>query len=87
MVAAGMTVQPWRDKAACRGMETNLFFPERGDNTAIKQAIEVCYGCEVRLECLAFAMQFLVSELPGIWGGKSHRQRRRLRWEMDRTWQ
>lgn len=61
----------WWERAACRGMDTALFFPERGEQ--IGKVREVCAGCPVRAECLA------VAEREGIWGGTSARERRRMR--------
>jgi WhiB family transcriptional regulator, redox-sensing transcriptional regulator len=52
-----------------------LFFPERGAST--KEAKSVCHGCEVRPECLEYALRH--GEKFGIWGGMSERERRRLR--------
>lgn len=41
----------WRDKAACRNADPNLFFPE-GDLFKTQEALEICRGCTVRAECL-----------------------------------
>ena len=42
----------WHDSAACRGMDTNIWF--RNDN---RQALKVCLSCEVRWECLTDAIR------------------------------
>ena len=65
----------WQLKANCMGVDPDLFFPERGAST--KEAKGVCRGCEVRLECLEYALQN--GEKFGIWGGLSERERRRIR--------
>jgi len=65
----------WRDRAACRGMGPDLFFPERGELT--DEAKAVCQGCPVSHACFIFAVQS--GEHHGIWGGKSERQRRDVR--------
>ena len=65
----------WQDRANCLGVDPDLFFPERGAST--REAKEVCRGCEVRAECLEFALQN--GEKFGIWGGLSERERRRIR--------
>ncbi|MEJ7719800.1 MAG: WhiB family transcriptional regulator [Ilumatobacteraceae bacterium] len=65
----------WTAHAACRDMDTALFFPERGEVTSTAKA--VCSGCPVVAECLAYAMN--TPERHGVWGGLSERQRRRLR--------
>ena len=65
----------WQDQANCLGVDPDLFFPERGAST--REAKEVCRGCEVRKQCLDYAMEN--GEKFGIWGGLSERERRRLR--------
>lgn len=65
----------WQDRAACQGVDPDLFFPERGEST--EEAKEVCRGCTVRSECLELALQN--GEKFGIWGGLSERERRRVR--------
>ncbi len=67
--------QGWRNYANCLGVDPDLFFPERGASS--REAKEVCRGCVVKEECLEFALQS--GEKFGIWGGKSERERRRLR--------
>jgi WhiB family redox-sensing transcriptional regulator len=65
----------WQERANCLGVDPDLFFPERGAST--REAKGVCGGCEVRLECLEYAL--CNGEKFGIWGGLSERERRRLR--------
>jgi WhiB family redox-sensing transcriptional regulator len=65
----------WQERANCLGVDPDLFFPERGAST--REAKSVCGGCEVRLECLEYAL--CNGEKFGIWGGLSERERRRLR--------
>lgn len=65
----------WMARANCLGVDPDLFFPERGESTA--PAKEVCMGCKVRDECLGYALA--EGEHRGIWGGKSERERRRIR--------
>lgn len=60
-------------------MDTNLFFPSRGDSCVA--AKEVCAGCPVRQECLEFALA--EREVYGVWGGTSERERRRMRRERN----
>lgn len=67
--------ESWRDKAACKGVDPKLFFPERGDDTVTPKRI--CASCPVAEPCLDYAMQ--LNEKFGIWGGASERQRRTLR--------
>jgi len=65
----------WQERANCYGVDPDLFFPERGAST--REAKGVCAGCEVRADCLEYALDN--GEKFGIWGGLSERERRRLR--------
>jgi WhiB family redox-sensing transcriptional regulator len=67
----------WQDHANCKGANADLFFPERGASTRTAKAI--CRECQVRPECLEFAIT--TGEKFGIWGGMSERERRRVRRE------
>jgi WhiB family redox-sensing transcriptional regulator len=70
----------WQLRAACRGSDTDLFFPERGESS--KEAKAVCAICPVRQQCLDFAISEV--EHYGIWGGLSERERRELRRQLPR---
>jgi len=65
----------WQERANCLGVDPDLFFPERGAST--REAKAVCKGCEVRDDCLEYALAN--GEKFGIWGGLSERERRRVR--------
>lgn len=65
----------WQDYANCRGADADLFFPERGAST--RKAKAICNACDVKAECLDFAI--IQGEKFGIWGGMSERERRRVR--------
>lgn len=67
--------QPWMAAAECNGLDTEAFFPARGEN--VRTAKDVCAQCCVRLECLAYAIDN--NERYGVWGGRSERERRRMR--------
>jgi WhiB family transcriptional regulator, redox-sensing transcriptional regulator len=67
--------QGWQDRALCAETDPEAFFPEKGGST--REAKKICTGCEVRAECLEFALSN--DERFGIWGGLSERERRRLR--------
>lgn len=66
----------WKADAACRGMDTNLFFPERGQTHIVRAALAVCERCTVRQECFDYCR--LSGLRVGIWGGLSERARRRI---------
>lgn len=75
---AGMSlphVPEWQDDALCAQTDPDAFFPEKGGSTRL--AKQVCVTCEVRAECLQYAMDH--DERFGIWGGLSERERRKLK--------
>jgi len=65
----------WMDRAKCQGLDLHLFFPERGQTT--NEAKAVCAACEVRFECLEYALNHDIEF--GLWGGVTERKRRTLR--------
>jgi WhiB family transcriptional regulator, redox-sensing transcriptional regulator len=65
----------WMDRALCAETDPEAFFPEKGGST--REAKQVCRNCDVRAECLEYAL--LNEERFGIWGGLSERERRRVR--------
>jgi WhiB family redox-sensing transcriptional regulator len=65
----------WFELARCRGVDPNLFFPERGESLAAAKA--VCAECPVRAECLGWALT--EGEKFGVWGGQSEKERGRIR--------
>ena len=67
--------QSWQERALCAETDPEAFFPEKGGST--REAKKICTGCEVKAECLEFALAN--DERFGIWGGLSERERRRLR--------
>jgi len=66
---------PWREAALCAQTDPEAFFPEKGGST--REAKSVCRRCDVRGECLDYALKH--DERFGIWGGLSERERRRER--------
>ncbi len=67
----------WQERALCAQTDPEAFFPEKGGST--REAKRVCVSCEVRVECLEYALE--QDERFGIWGGLSERERRRLKKE------
>jgi WhiB family redox-sensing transcriptional regulator len=65
----------WQDQALCAQTDPESFFPEKGGST--REAKRICVGCEVKQECLEYAL--MQDERFGIWGGLSERERRRLK--------
>ena len=64
----------WSERALCASTDPEAFFPELGGST--REAKKVCLACDVRVECLDYAMTH--GERFGIWGGLSERERKRL---------
>ena len=65
----------WQERALCAQTDPEAFFPEKGGST--REAKRVCMSCEVRAECLDYALA--KDERFGIWGGLSERERRRVK--------
>lgn len=72
----------WQAHAACVGLPSEVFFPDKGQHIT-EGARRVCGGCEVRNDCLAYALAH--RELAGIWGGKSERQRQGMATKRRKT--
>jgi WhiB family transcriptional regulator, redox-sensing transcriptional regulator len=70
----------WVHRARCRDEDPELFFPVGSTGPAamqIEQAKGVCLLCEVREDCLEWAMT--TGQEAGVWGGLSEDERRALR--------
>lgn len=65
----------WQTDALCAQTDPEAFFPEKGGST--RDAKRICTSCDVRGECLDYALQN--DERFGIWGGLSERERRKLK--------
>jgi WhiB family transcriptional regulator, redox-sensing transcriptional regulator len=61
----------WMEQGICAQADPDAWFPEGGASTADAKAI--CATCPVLDLCLAYAIDH--TELEGIWGGTTHRQR------------
>jgi WhiB family redox-sensing transcriptional regulator len=70
----------WREHAACRDEDPELFFPLSEIGPGARQADEakaVCARCPVREQCLEYALDNGLDH--GIFGGLTESERRRLR--------
>lgn len=70
----------WRQTAACRDTDPDLFFPIGTTGQAVDQieaARAVCMSCDVRERCLEFAL--VTNQESGVWGGTSEEERHALR--------
>ncbi len=66
---------PWLSQGRCGETDPDAFFPGKGGST--REAKKVCWACEVRDECLEWALA--TGQRFGVWGGLSERERRRLK--------
>ena len=70
----------WASRAACLGLPTEMFFPERGERP--KEVFDLCRRCPVRVECADLGLRCQESQFDyGIWGGTTSRDRRGFRSE------
>lgn len=71
--------EPWRLRAACRGLDRDeLFFSDcdRWPSTARdRRAKKICFECPVRVECLEDALEY--GDRYGIRGGLTANERQR----------
>ena len=70
----------WRDVAACRDTDPDLFFPVGTTGNAAQQiraAKAVCDLCPAKEPCLQFAIEN--NQDSGVWGGTAEDERRVLR--------
>lgn len=64
----------WQERANCQYTDPEVFWPPKGGSAL--PAKRICARCEVRDECLQYALDN--DERYGVWGGKTDRQRRRI---------
>jgi WhiB family transcriptional regulator, redox-sensing transcriptional regulator len=70
----------WVHRARCRDEDPELFFPIGNTGPAALQidvAKAICVACEVRQECLEWAIA--TGQDAGVWGGLSEEERRAVR--------
>lgn len=70
----------WRSLSACRDTDPELFFPLSAwgpGQAQIASAKAICASCQVRSDCLQFALRS--GQEFGVWGGTSEDERRALR--------
>ncbi|MEU0071118.1 WhiB family transcriptional regulator [Streptomyces sp. NPDC006332] len=66
----------WLRRAACVGMDPEVFFPVGTTGPALRDiaaAKQVCARCPVIPECLAFALD--CGQTSGVWGGTCEEER------------
>ena len=63
----------WVSRALCAGYEPDALFVQGASQRQVRQR---CLMCEVRIECLADALQSGANY--GVWGGLTERERRAI---------
>jgi WhiB family transcriptional regulator, redox-sensing transcriptional regulator len=64
----------WRQVAACRGVDPDIFYPVSEEDA--DEAKDICRQCPVMETCLEYALA--TRERDGVWGGATERERRRM---------
>jgi len=70
----------WRDDAACRDADPDLFFPVSTTGSArrqIDEAKRICRACPAQGQCLAWVLDQPITN--GVWGGTTEDERRSIR--------
>lgn len=74
-----MAPPAWHAQAACRGMDSKVFYPEAGSTAAgaiaYQAARAICSGCPVSTQC----QEAGAGEAYGCWGGVTPVERRQAR--------
>lgn len=85
MTALDNRAERW-SRAACSTADPELFFPISSSGPSrrhIARAKAICAGCEIRRECLKYALD--AGPVQGVWGGMTEAERQLLRRRMSRT--
>lgn len=75
-----MNNEDWRERALCKGKDTNIFYPEinaKGGKRQIADVKAICKICPVSSDCLTFAINN--DEQFGIWGGLLPKERAKIK--------
>ena len=87
-----MDKHSWKEDAACKDMDTNVFFDIYEENEDVRPAVEkICFSCPVMRQCFAVGIS---QKQTGVWGsiyldnGKISREFNRHRSKKDwaNTW-
>lgn len=70
------------EKAACAGLDTDLFYPDKNIFTPAEERVfeNLCIECPIMMACLEWG---LVHEREGIWGGMTPARRQGLRQRLN----
>ena len=59
----------WRQRAACRGIDPDIFYPVSDEEA--EEAKAICSSCPVHQLCLEHGLAH--RERAGVWGGRTER--------------
>lgn len=65
----------WHQRAACKDLSADIFFPVNYNTSSLKEAKQICSSCPVKVECFQDAIS---SNVYGIWAGTTEYQRRNI---------
>ena len=65
----------WHQRAACKDLSPDIFFPHNYNDSSTKEAKEICSSCPVKVECFQDAIS---NNVYGIWAGTTEHQRRNI---------
>jgi WhiB family redox-sensing transcriptional regulator len=72
----------WMEWGLCRETDPAMFYPEQHESGLAHLAKKVCDTCEVRSDCLRYALNNMTdmhdAGMFGIWGGTSRDERLRM---------
>jgi len=81
-LAKPITDTKWMRKAACHGMDVNMFFPTDGVNLP-DSVRAICNSCPVKMNCFIYAESNYIDH--GTFGGMSAGERKDKRKTHGRT--
>ena len=74
--------EEWKQRAACRGMDIKIFFPDPCETNVNSKLVwvqgkKVCDSCVVRQECVDYQIPFeeKACRRDGLWGGMTPTER------------
>ena len=70
---------PWVEQAACASVGAEIFYVGTGEST--RPAKRICARCDVRAECLEYALDNI--EEHGVWAGYTRDALQRIRMDDD----
>ncbi|MDP9953100.1 MULTISPECIES: WhiB family transcriptional regulator [Streptomyces] len=71
----------WQESALCAQTDPDAHFPEAGGSA--RAAKKTCLACDVRSECLAYALD--TGQRHGVWGGLGERELRKATARLNRA--